>query len=94
MVVPSTYTIDALNVEIFSERVISAANSIMDEGNTSLFGEEREMMVVLRIDREFKKSKHTKNAHVQNDTFNCMGLREDDNETDSEEYTGDEGASD
>ena len=90
MAVPSPYTIGALNVESFSERVISAANLIMDEDNTALADEELEMMVILRIDREFTNFMHTKNAHMQHDTFKCTGLREGDNGTDSEEFTGDE----
>ena len=85
MAVASPYTIGALNAESFSERVISAANLIMDEGNTAPDDEELKMMVVLRIDREFMKFMRSKYAHVQHETFEYSVLREEDNETDSED---------
>jgi hypothetical protein len=85
MAVASPYTIGALNAESFSERVISAANLIMDEGNTAPDDEELEMMVILRIDREFMKFMRSKYAHVQHETFEYSVLREEDNETDSED---------
>lgn len=91
MAVASPYTIGALNAESFSERVISAANLIMDEGNTALSDDELEMMVILRIDREFMKFMRSKYAHVQHETFKCTVLREEDNETDDDEDEEDEG---
>ena len=84
----SPNTIGALNAESFSERVISAANLIMDEGNTALAEDELEMMVVLRIAREFIKFMRAKYAHVQHEMFKCSVLREVDNESDSDDEDG------
>ena len=84
MAVASPYTIGALNGESFSERVISAANLVLDEGNTALNDEELEMMVILRIDRKFMQFMRAKYAHVQHEAFKGTVVREDDNESDSE----------
>ena len=43
----------ALNAESFCERILSCANIIMTEGNTLLSDEELEMLVVLRINKDF-----------------------------------------
>jgi hypothetical protein len=45
--------IGALNAESFAERVISAANLLMTDGNTLLCDTDFEMLVVLRTIREF-----------------------------------------
>jgi hypothetical protein len=85
MAVASTYTIGGLNAESYVERVISAANLIMDEGNSLLGDVELEMMVVLRIDRKFMEFMRAKYGHVHHETFKCTVLRDVDNETDSED---------
>ena len=85
MAVASTYTIGSLNGESFSERVISAANLVLDEGNTALNDEELEMMVILRIDRKFMQFMRAKYAHVHHEAFKGGSvLREDENESDSD----------
>ena len=45
--------IGALNAESFCERVLSQSNLVMTDGNTLLSDEEIEMVVFLRVNREF-----------------------------------------
>ena len=45
--------IGALNAESFAERVISGSNLVMTNGNTLLGDKMLEMLVVLRMNREF-----------------------------------------
>ena len=63
MAVASTYTIGGLNAESYVERVLSAANLIMDEGNSLLGDVEIVMMVVLH--RPQVHGVHARQAHVQ-----------------------------
>ena len=79
-----SYTIGTLSAEGFTERFISAADLVMDEGNTALADEEFEMMVILRIDRKFVQFMHAKYAHFQHETFTRTVLCLDDNESYSE----------
>ena len=46
-------TIGALNAESFCERVLRCAGHVLTEGNTLLGDEELEMLVILRMNREF-----------------------------------------
>jgi hypothetical protein len=45
--------IGALNAESFAERVLSASNLVMTDGNTQLCDRDFEMLVVLRMNRDF-----------------------------------------
>ena len=45
--------IGALMAESFCERVLSAGNLVVNEGNTLLANEEVEMLTILRINRKF-----------------------------------------
>ena len=45
--------IGALNAESFAERILSAANLVLTEGNTLLDDSMLEILVLLRINREF-----------------------------------------
>ena len=57
--------IGALNAESFCERVLtSCANDVLTEGNTLLSDEELEMLVVLRMNREFMKFMRTHYNHI------------------------------
>ena len=47
--------IGALNAESFCERVLRGAGHVLSEGNTLLDNEELEMLVVLRMNRDFMK---------------------------------------
>jgi hypothetical protein len=49
----SSAQIGALNAESYCERVISASNLILNKGNTNMKDELIEMLVVLRMNREF-----------------------------------------
>ena len=48
-----TSEIGALNAESYAERIVSAANLTMNSGNTRFDDELCEMLVVLRMNREF-----------------------------------------
>jgi len=49
----STGQLGALSAESYCERVLSCANNVVTTGNTLLSDEEVEMLVVLRMNREF-----------------------------------------
>ena len=51
--------IGALNAESFCERVLSCANLVLTEGNTLLDDEEIEMLVILRMNRDFMEFMRT-----------------------------------
>ena len=53
MVSCSKGQIGALNAESLCERVISAANLVVDEGNTLLSDKHVTMLTVLRMSRDF-----------------------------------------
>ena len=60
--------IGALNAESFCERVISAANLVVDTGNTLLGDEEVEMLAILRVNRpfmEFMRATYSSTARQQ-----------------------------
>ena len=60
--------IGALNSESFCERVLSAGNLVVNEGNTLLNPEEVEMLAVLRINRtfmEYMRTHYSKEAKQQ-----------------------------
>ena len=63
--------IGALNAESFCERVLSAANLVVNEGNTLLSSDEVEMLGVLRINRTFmEKMRASKYAEEAAQQFN------------------------
>ena len=65
------YQIGSLNAESFCERVISACNLVMTTGNTLLGNEELEMLVLLRINRQFMEHMRIHHPEVSNQgTFN------------------------
>ena len=67
---PSVYTqIGALNAESFCERVLRCAGHVLMEGNTLLSDEELEMLVILRINREFMVYMRQHYNHLTNDHF-------------------------
>eukprot|EP00173_Palmaria_palmata_P000738 Plantae.Rhodophyta-Palmaria_palmata.ctg13671.p1 GENE.Plantae.Rhodophyta-Palmaria_palmata.ctg13671~~Plantae.Rhodophyta-Palmaria_palmata.ctg13671.p1 ORF type:complete len:158 (-),score=34.70 Plantae.Rhodophyta-Palmaria_palmata.ctg13671:60-533(-) len=49
----SRFNIGALGAESFCERVISAGNIVMTDGNTLLSSKELDMLVTLRMNREY-----------------------------------------
>ena len=51
--------IGALNAESFCERVLSCANLVLTEGNTLLDDAEIEMLVILRMNRDFMEFMRT-----------------------------------
>ena len=56
--------VGALGAESFCERVISAANIVMTKGNKLLDNEELDMLVVLRMNRDFMDWAREKFSHV------------------------------
>ena len=61
--------IGALNAESVCERVLSCANDVMTDGNTVLGDEELEMLVILRMNREFMKYMRENFNHLTKDHF-------------------------
>ena len=59
----------ALNAESFCERVLSNANLVMTDGNTLLSDEELEMLVILRMNRDFMIYMREHYNHLTKDTF-------------------------
>ena len=57
-------TIGALNAESFCERVLRCAGHVLTEGNTLLGDEELEMLVVLRMNRNFMRFMREKYGDV------------------------------
>jgi hypothetical protein len=49
----STGQLGALSAESYCERILSCANNVVTTGNTLLSDEEVEMIVILRMNREF-----------------------------------------
>ena len=49
----STGQLGALSAESYCERVLSCANNVVTTGNTLLSDDEVEMLVLLRMNREF-----------------------------------------
>ena len=88
MAVASMYTIAALNAESFVERVISAANMVMDEGSTALSDEELEMLVILRINRKFMEFMRANHPDVYREVSKGGAVLR---AVDSETHSDDEG---
>ena len=81
--------IGALNAESFCERVLSQANLVMTDGNTLLSDEELEMIVILRMNREFMEFMREQpeviaymKERLLGQTFNQTVVTEEDNEPD------------
>ena len=73
-------SIGALNAESFCERVLSAANLVVTDGNTLLSSEEggRDAQCVLRINRRFMELCRSKFAKEAKQQFNQTIVEEDD----------------
>ena len=80
--------IGALNAESFCERVLSQSNLVMTDGNTLLSDEEIEMVVILRVNREFmefmrEQQEVTDHGHLKTkllgQTHNMTVATEEDN---------------
>ena len=69
MAISSQYNIGALNAESFCERIISAGNLVMTDGNTLLNDNELEMLILLRINRDFMIFMREKYAHISKQNF-------------------------
>ena len=65
----------ALNAESFSERMLSCANDVMDEGNTLLSDAEVEMLVLLRMNREFMEYMRENYNHISKEQFGITVVR-------------------
>ncbi|KAG8466564.1 hypothetical protein KFE25_007943 [Diacronema lutheri] len=62
--------IGALGAESFCERVLSAANLVLDESNTCLKSTTIEMLVLLRINRDFMEYMRANYPHLSLQPFN------------------------
>ena len=61
--------IGALNAESFCERVLRCAGHVLTEGNTLLSDEELEMLVILRMNRDFMHFMRKHYGHLAKETF-------------------------
>jgi hypothetical protein len=61
--------IGALNAESFCERVLRCAGHVLTEGNTLLSDEELEMLVILRMNRNFMQFMREHYNELTNDHF-------------------------
>jgi len=59
----------ALNAESFCERMLSCANLVMTDGNTLLSDDELEMLVILRMNRNFMEFMHKNYSHLALENF-------------------------
>ena len=87
MVLASRGSIGSLLASSFCERINSARNIVMTKGNTLLGDEELNMLVVLRMNREFMKVMRTHFPHV---ALRDVTVTEKDNEedVDIDDYDG------
>ena len=53
----------------FCERVLSCANDVLTEGNTLLGDEELEMLIILRMNREFMVFMREHYSHLVKEPF-------------------------
>ena len=67
----------ALNAESFCERVLSCANDVLTTGNTLLSDDEIEMLVVLRMNRDFMQHMRETYNHLTADHFGCTVVSEE-----------------
>ena len=82
--------IGALNSEGFSERILSNANDVMDKGNTLLGDEELEMLVVLRMNRDFMRFMRKNYNDICLQQFRHTVVLEVDNVADSDDDDNDD----
>jgi hypothetical protein len=68
--------IGALNSESFCERVLSACNLVMTEGNTLLGNDELEKLTLLRINRGFMEYMRAEYPNVSKQPFNQTVVQE------------------
>ena len=61
--------VGSLLAESFCERILSQANLVLTKGNTLLSSEELEMIVVLRMNREFMKYMRKHYNHLSKQDF-------------------------
>ena len=79
MAISSQYNIGALNAESFCERIISAGNLVMTDGNTLLDDDELEKLILLRINRNFMMFMREKYAHISKQNFKQTIITEEQN---------------
>ena len=71
-----------LNAESFCERVLSQSNCVMTEGNTLLSDEELEMLVILRMNRDFMDFMREHYKHLNYQQFSQTTIDMADNTPD------------
>ena len=77
--------IGALNAESFCERVLRCAGHVLTEGNTLLSDEELEMLVILRMNRDFMEFMRAHYNHLTNDHFGHTVVSPEDGEDSDED---------
>ena len=67
--------IGALNAESFCERALRCAGHVLNEGNTLLSDEELEMLVILRMNRDFMEFMREKYPELASEhAKQCFGM--------------------
>ena len=77
-------SLGALNAESFCERVLSAANLVVTDGNTLLAPEEVEMLSVLRMNRGYMENSRSKYAEEAKQQFKMTVVEEHEQEHEQE----------
>ena len=72
-----------LNAESFCERVLSAANLVVTDGNTLLAPEEVEMLSVLRMNRGYMENSRSKYAEEAKQQFKVTVVEEHEQEAEA-----------
>eukprot|EP00173_Palmaria_palmata_P002154 Plantae.Rhodophyta-Palmaria_palmata.ctg23372.p1 GENE.Plantae.Rhodophyta-Palmaria_palmata.ctg23372~~Plantae.Rhodophyta-Palmaria_palmata.ctg23372.p1 ORF type:complete len:173 (+),score=24.69 Plantae.Rhodophyta-Palmaria_palmata.ctg23372:40-519(+) len=75
----SKCNIEALGAQSFCERIISAGNIVMTEGNTLLSSDELDMLVVLRMNRDFMTWAKNKYPSLRCGAFRPSAIPEHEN---------------
>lgn len=77
--------IGALNAESFCERVLRCAGHVLTEGNTLLDDDELEMLVVLRMNRDFMQFMREHYNYMTKDHFQRTVVDEEPGDDDDDE---------
>ena len=84
--------IGALNAESFCERVLRCAGHVLSKGNTLLDEEELEMLVILRMNRDFMEFMREHYNHLSHQDFKMTVVRQADKGDGDTGETGGEAA--
>ena len=84
MATSSYAQIGALNAESFCERILRCAGHVLTEGNTLLADDELEMLVILRMNREFMQHVREHYPDLMTGHFGRSVVNEEDGDSDED----------